>query len=68
MIGLLPFLAPIYSVMIAVAAYFGIRIFVKKRKQQIQKAMGEGICAICGARIVQNRCPNCDDTQTAQTQ
>lgn len=60
MIGLLPFIAPAYSVMIAVGLYFGMRIFVKKRKQQIQKSVGEGVCAVCGSRILQNRCPTCD--------
>jgi uncharacterized membrane protein YfcA len=63
MLGLLPFLAPVYAIMTAVAAYFGIRMFVKKRKQQIRKAMGEGICAVCGSMISQNRCPNCDNAQ-----
>jgi len=63
MVGLLPFLAPVYAVAIAVSAYFGMRLFVKKRKQQIQKDVGEGICAVCGSRIIQNACPNCDGTQ-----
>ncbi len=63
MIGLLPFLAPVYAVSIAAAAYVGIRLFVKKRKQQIQKDIGEGICAVCGSKIMQNTCPKCDGTQ-----
>ncbi|MDE1764998.1 MAG: hypothetical protein KGI27_01860 [Thaumarchaeota archaeon] len=60
MIGLLPFIAPVYSVIVAVVTYFGIHMFVKHRKKQIQKAVGEGVCVVCGARINQNKCPNCD--------
>jgi len=61
MLGLLPFLAPVYAIIIAVATYFGIRVFVKKRKQQIKNALGEGICAVCGAKISHSKCPNCDN-------
>ncbi|MDE1726491.1 MAG: hypothetical protein KGH89_04425 [Thaumarchaeota archaeon] len=63
MIGLLPFLAPVYAVIIAVVAYFGIRVLVGRRKRQIKKDVGEGICAVCGSRIIQNKCPNCDETK-----
>lgn len=63
MIGLLPFMAPVYAIIIAIVAYFGTRVFVGRRKKQIQKAIGEGICAICGARIIQNKCPTCDETK-----
>jgi membrane protein implicated in regulation of membrane protease activity len=60
MIGTMAFLAPIYSAAIAVLTYFGIRSFVKWRKRQIKKALGEGICAVCGTRVVDDKCPNCD--------
>ena len=60
MIGMLPFIAPVYAVAISVAIYFGVRVFVGRRKKQMQKAMGEGICAICGQRIANNKCPQCD--------
>ena len=60
MIGMLPFIAPVYAIVISVAIYFGMRVFVGRRKIQIQKAMGEGMCAICGQRIVNNKCPQCD--------
>jgi hypothetical protein len=64
MIGLMPFLAPLYAIIIAIVAYFGIKVFVGRRKKQIQKAIGEGMCAVCGARIIQNKCPNCDEPKT----
>ena len=60
MIGMMAFLAPIFAVAIAVLTYFGIRTFVKWRKKQIQKAIGGGVCAVCGSRMVENKCQNCD--------
>ena len=60
MIGLMAFLAPIFAVAIAVVTYFGIKSFVKWRKKQIRKALGESICASCGSKIVENKCPICD--------
>jgi len=60
MIGMLPFMAPWEAIVIAIAIYFGVRVFVGRRKKQIQKAMGEGMCAVCGQRIVNNKCPQCD--------
>ena len=60
MIGMLPFIAPVYAVTIAVAIYFGMRVFVGRRKKQMQKAIGEGVCAVCGEQIVNKKCPNCD--------
>ena len=64
MIGImaLPNIQPIYAVIIAIAIYFGVRVFVGRRKRQIQKSVGEGVCAVCGQRIIKNKCPNCDKT------
>lgn len=62
MIGMTPFIAPIYAVIIAVAIYFGVRVFVGRRKRQIQKSVGEGVCVVCGQIIIENKCPNCDKT------
>jgi len=62
MIGMLPFIAPIYAVGIAIAIYFGIKVFVGRKRRTIQKSIGEGICAVCGEKIVKNTCPNCDKT------
>jgi hypothetical protein len=60
MIGMLPFMAPVYAVPIAIAIYFGVRVFAGRRKKQMQKAMGEGICVVCGGKITNKKCPNCD--------
>ncbi|MDE1862522.1 MAG: hypothetical protein KGI33_06390 [Thaumarchaeota archaeon] len=60
MVGLLPFLAPVYSVIVAVAVFLGIKVVVKKRKKQLQKIVGAGVCAVCGSKIDNNKCPKCD--------
>ena len=60
MIGMMPFIAPIYAVIIAVVIYFGVRVFVGRRKKQIQKSIGEGVCAVCGQKIIESKCPQCD--------
>ncbi|MDE1813028.1 MAG: hypothetical protein KGH87_01550 [Thaumarchaeota archaeon] len=60
MIGMMSVLAPAYALVIAVLIYFGIRVFVGRRKRQIQREIGQGICATCGAKIMDNKCPKCD--------
>jgi uncharacterized membrane protein len=62
MIGLLA-IFPMYgweTIVIAIAIYFGVRVFVGRRKKQIQQAVGEGICAVCGEKITNKKCPTCD--------
>ena len=63
MIGMMPFIAPIYAVIIAITIYFGVRVLVGRRKKQIQKSIGEGVCVMCGEKIVESKCPNCDKTK-----
>ena len=60
MIGMMPFIAPVYAIGIAITIYFAVRVFVGRKNKQIQKEIGEGICAICGGKISKNKCPNCD--------
>jgi len=54
------FLAPIYALIIAVLIYFGMKLFVGRRKKQIQREVGKGICVNCGAKILDDKCPTCD--------
>ncbi|HLA22832.1 MAG TPA: hypothetical protein VJZ17_05270 [Nitrosopumilaceae archaeon] len=54
---------PIVAVILAIAIYFGVRVFVGRRKRQIQKSIGAGVCAVCGEKIVDSKCPNCDKTK-----
>ncbi len=60
MIGTMSVLAPAYALIIAVLLYFAIRVFVGRRKRQIQREIGQGICVTCGQKIVDNKCPKCD--------
>jgi len=60
MIGLIPFMSPVYAAIIVIIMYFGIKMYVGKRKQLIQKDVGEGICMECGSRVFNKKCPNCD--------
>ncbi|MHB8546823.1 MAG: hypothetical protein ACYDAJ_08670 [Nitrosotalea sp.] len=60
MIGTMSVLAPAYALVIAVLIYFGIRVFVGRRKRQIQREIGQGICATCGAKIMDGKCSKCD--------
>ena len=62
MIGMMPFIAPVYAVGIAIIIYFGIKVLVGRKRRMIQKAIEGGICAVCGEKIVKNTCPNCDKT------
>ncbi len=60
MIGLIPFMPPIYAAGIAIALYFGIKVFVGRRNKILQKEIGEGFCLECGEKIINNKCPSCD--------
>jgi hypothetical protein len=62
MIGVmaLPGMNLIYAVLIAILLYFAMKVFVGRRKRQIQREVGQGICAICGTKITENKCPKCD--------
>ncbi|MEK0369832.1 MAG: hypothetical protein QQN55_01560, partial [Nitrosopumilus sp.] len=60
MIGLTPFTGLFYAVIIVIIMYFGIKVYVGKRKQSIERAVGEGICMECGSKIINKKCPNCD--------
>ena len=64
MIGVmaLPHMNLIYSVAIAILLYFAIRVFIGRRKKQIQREVGQGVCVTCGAKITQGKCPKCDST------
>lgn len=60
MIGLLPFMAPVYAVIIAILIYFGIKLYVGRRKRSIENQIGQGLCVDCGTKLSNSTCPNCD--------
>jgi len=63
MVGLIPFMGAIYAGIIVAIMYFGIKVYVGKRKQSIERDVGEGICMECGSKISNKKCPNCDYSQ-----
>ena len=53
-------MAPIYAALIVIVMYFGIKVYVGRKKKAIETDVGEGICVDCGSRIENKKCPNCD--------
>ena len=53
-------MAPIYAVLIVSVMYFGIKIYVGRKKKAIPLDVGEGLCMECGSKIINKKCPNCD--------
>ncbi len=51
----------IQTIVISIAIFFGIKIFVARRKKMLDKKIGEGFCAECGEKIIRKKCPNCDN-------
>ena len=61
MVGLLGVgLNPVQAIGISIAIYFGIKIFVGRRKKFLDQKIGEGFCAECGEKIIDKKCPNCN--------
>ena len=63
MLGLIQYLGPAYSAIIVIALYFGIKVYVGKKRQLKLQDVGEGICMECGFKIIDKRCPNCDELE-----
>ncbi|MCG3779214.1 MAG: hypothetical protein MT334_00780 [Candidatus Nitrosopumilus limneticus] len=61
MLGLIQYLGPVYSAIIVIAIYFGIKVYVGKKRQLIEQDVGEGICMECGSKIMNKKCPSCDN-------
>ena len=63
MLALIQYLGPAYSAIIVIGLYFGIKIYVGKKRQLIQRDVGEGICMECGSKIINKKCTNCDSRE-----
>ena len=63
MLALIQYLGPAYSAIIVIGLYFGIKIYVGKKRQLIQRDIGEGICMECGSKIINKKCTNCDSVE-----
>ncbi len=60
MIGLTPFTGLAAAAVLVIIMFFGIKLYVEKRKQSIASDVGEGLCMECGSVVVDKKCPNCD--------
>lgn len=60
MVGLIPFMATYQAVIIAILIYFGIKVYVGRRKKMLAEKIGDGICLECGEKTIDKTCPNCD--------
>ena len=63
MLALIQYLGPAYSAIIVIGLYFGIKIYVGKKRQLIQRDVGEGICMECGSKIINKKCTICDPVE-----
>ena len=50
----------IYAVAIGALIFFGLKAITSNRRAAVEKQVGEGVCAHCGAGIAGGRCPDCD--------
>ncbi len=62
MIGVmaLPNMNLTYALIIAILIYLSIKVFIGRRKRQIEREIGQGACVTCGTKIIDNKCPKCD--------
>ncbi|MCH7756996.1 MAG: hypothetical protein IIA19_00730 [Thaumarchaeota archaeon] len=60
MIGLIPFTTVIFAIIIGILLFFGIKVYVIRKRRMIENDVGEGICMECGFKIIDKKCPNCD--------
>lgn len=58
-VGLVPFVAPAYAIVIAAAVFLGIKWYSERRQRDIISEIGKGICAECGSAITGAECPQC---------
>ena len=63
MIALIQYLGPAYSAIIVIGLYFGIKIYVGKKRQLIMRDVGDGICMECGSKIINKKCMNCESEE-----
>jgi hypothetical protein len=49
-----------YASLIGILLYFGIKVYIGRKKQMIENDVGEGVCMGCGFKIIDKKCLNCD--------
>ena len=48
------------SALIGILIFFGIKVYVRRKRRMIEEDVGEGVCMECGFKIIDKKCPNCD--------
>jgi len=59
-LGITQYVPLLYSSLIGLLLFFGIKVYVHRKKKMIQNDVGEGLCMECGFKIIDKKCPNCD--------
>ncbi len=59
-LGITQYIRLEYSALIGISLYFGIKVYVGRKRQMIESDVGEGLCMECGFKIIDKKCPNCD--------
>ena len=59
-LGIIQYVPLLYAALIGILLYFGIKVYVGRKRQMIENDVGEGVCMECGFKIIDKKCPNCD--------
>ena len=59
-LGITQYIRLEYSALIGISLYFGIKVYVGRKRKMIENDVGEGVCMECGFKIIDKKCPNCD--------
>jgi len=59
-LGITQYIPLYFSALIGILLYFGIKVYVGRKRRMIENDVGEGLCMECGFKIIDDKCPNCD--------
>ena len=59
-LGIIQYVPLLYAALIGILLYFGIKVYVGRKRRMIENDVGEGVCMECGFKIIDKKCPNCD--------
>lgn len=58
------YLELIYAIGIGAAIFFGLKAIIIGKQASIAKQVGKGLCAECGEKVIDDKCPNCDSSKS----
>ena len=59
-LGITQYIPLQYSTLIGILVFFGIKVYVTRKRKLIEDDIGEGVCMECGFKIIDKKCSNCD--------